>query len=187
MTTFAVIVSVVIGTAVGSLCAQNSRATKLILLICDTFQTFPSFIYLIPVIMLFGVTDTSVLISVIVYSTIPATRYTVEGLRSVPPSLQDAGSMSGVNRMQRLIRIEFPLAFPHIMLVINQTVVFALFMVIIGTMIGTDDLGQFILKALSDKHGIGNGLMLVSRTRFPWTQNWLNRSVQGGPEHDRQF
>ena len=95
--------------------------------------------------------------------------------------------MSGVNRMQRLIRIEFPLAFPHIMLVINQTVVFALFMVIIGTMIGTDDLGQFILKALSDKHGIGNGLMLVSRTRFPWTQNWLNRSVQGGPEHDRQF
>ena len=68
--------------------------------------------------------------------------------------------MSGVNRMQRLIRIEFPLAFRHIMLGINQTVVFALFRVIIGAMICTDDLGQFILKALSDKHGIGNGLML---------------------------
>ena len=160
MTTFAVIISVVIGAVVGSLCAQNSLATKSILLVCDTFQTFPSFIYLIPVIMLFGVTDTSVLIAVIVYATIPATRYTVEGLRSVPPSLQDAGSMSGVNRLQRLLRIEFPLAFPHIMLGINQTVVFALFMVIIGAMIGTDDLGQFILKSLSDKHGIGNGLML---------------------------
>ncbi|MCZ6862445.1 MAG: ABC transporter permease subunit, partial [Alphaproteobacteria bacterium] len=136
------------------------HAPKAVLLACDTFQTFPSFVYLIPVIMLFGVTDTSVLIAVIVYATIPATRYTVEGLRNVPPSLQDAGSMSGVNRMQRLVSIELPLAFPHIMLGINQTVVFALFMVIIGAMIGTDDLGQYILKSLSDKHGIGNGLML---------------------------
>ena len=84
----------------------------------------------------------------------------VEGLRGVPPSLQDAGSMSGVNRMQRLFKIELPLAFPHIMLGINQTVVFALSMVIIGAMIGTDDLGQLMLKALSDRNGIGNGLML---------------------------
>jgi glycine betaine/proline transport system permease protein len=110
--------------------------------------------------MLFGVTDTSVLIAVIIYATIPATRYTVEGLSNVPQSLQDAGSMSGVNRMQRWIQIELPLAFPHIMLGINQTVVFALFMVIIGAMIGTDDLGQLILKSLSDEFGIGNGLML---------------------------
>jgi glycine betaine/proline transport system permease protein len=58
------------------------------------------------------------------------------------------------------LNIELPLAFPHIMLGINQTVIFALFMVIIGAMIGTDDLGQYILKALSDKKGIGNGLML---------------------------
>lgn len=160
MTTFGVIVSVLIGTVVGYFCTQNSLTTKIILLVCDTFQTFPSFIYLIPVIMLFGVTDTSVLIAVIIYATIPAIRYTVEGLRNVPLSLQDAGSMSGVNRMQRLVRIELPLAFPHIMLGINQTVVFALFMVIIGAMIGTDDLGQYILKSLSDKNGIGNGLML---------------------------
>tara|TARA_B110000967_G_scaffold199293_1_gene233519 strand:+ start:488 stop:2518 length:2031 start_codon:yes stop_codon:yes gene_type:complete len=160
MTSFGVIVSAFIGITVGSLCAQNSFATKVILLVCDTFQTFPSFIYLIPVIMLFGVTDTSVLIAVIVYATIPATRYTVEGLRSVPTTLHDAGSMSGVNRLQRWLKIEIPLAFPHIMLGVNQTVVFALFMVIIGAMIGTDDLGQYILKALSDKNGIGNGLVL---------------------------
>ena len=160
MTSFAVMVSAVIGVIVGSLCAQNSFASKIILIVCDTLQTFPSFIYLIPVIMLFGVTDTSVLIAVVVYATIPATRYTVEGLRSVPATLQDAGSMSGVNKFQRWVKIEMPLAFPHIMLGINQTVVFALFMVIIGAMIGTDDLGQYILKALSDKNGIGNGLML---------------------------
>lgn len=160
MATFAVIVSVIIGFSVGALAAQSERASKVVLLLCDTFQTFPSFIYLIPVIMLFGVTDTSVLIAVIVYATIPATRYTIEGLRSVPPSLQDLGLMSGTTWYQRFANIDLPLALPHIMLGINQTVIFALFMVIIGAMIGTDDLGQYILKALSDKNGIGNGLML---------------------------
>ena len=160
MLTFGVIVSAIIGITVGTLCAQKSYTTKFILLVCDTLQTFPSFIYLIPVIMLFGVNDLSVLTAVIVFATIPATRYTVEGLRSVPSSLHDAGSMSGVNRLQRWIKIELPMSFPHMMLGINQTVVFALFMVIIGAMIGTDDLGQFILKALSDKNGTGNGLTL---------------------------
>ena len=160
MATCGVIAAAIIGITVGSLCAQNSLASKIIIAVCDTFQTFPSFIYLIPVIMLFGVTDTSVLIAVVIYATIPATRYTVEGLRSVPSALHDAGSMSGVNRFQRWLKIELPLAFPHMMLGVNQTVVFALFMVIIGAMIGTEDLGQYILKALSDKRGIGNGLTL---------------------------
>ena len=86
------------------------------LAICDIFQTFPSFVYLIPVMMLFGITDTSVLIAVIVYATIPATRYTIEGLRSVPPALHDAATMSGVTKFQRLINIKFPIAFPHMML-----------------------------------------------------------------------
>tara|TARA_B100000519_G_C13967287_1_gene308179 strand:- start:92 stop:619 length:528 start_codon:yes stop_codon:yes gene_type:complete len=144
----------------GTLCAQNNYSSKFILAICDIFQTFPSFVYLIPVMMLFGVTDTSVLIAVIVYATIPATRYTVEGLRSIPPALNDAGAMSGVNNLQRIFKIDFPLAFPHIMLGINQTIVFALFMVIIGAFIGTEDLGQYILKALSDLKGGGKGLIL---------------------------
>lgn len=160
MTTFGVIVSVIVGFTVGVISAHSDRASGIVLLLCDTFQTFPSFIYLIPVIMLFGVTDTSVLIAVIVYATIPATRYTIEGLRSVPAPLRDLGLMSGANWFQRFSAIDLPLALPHIMLGINQTVIFALFMVIIGAMIGTDDLGQYILKALSDRNGIGNGLML---------------------------
>jgi len=160
MATFGVIASCTIGLTVGTLCAQNKFTTKFILAVCDIFHTFPSFVYLIPVMMLFGITDTSVLIAVIVYATIPATRYTVEGLRSVPPALHDAGSMSGVTKFQRLINIEFPIAFPHMMLGVNQTIVFALFMVIIGAFIGTEDLGQYILKALSDKAGGGKGLIL---------------------------
>ena len=160
MASFAVIVSAVIGLTVGSLCAQSAVASRAIILVCDFLQTFPSFIYLIPVIMLFGITDTSVIIASVVYATVPATRYTVEGLRSVPLVIQEAGTMSGVSRMQRLVSIEFPLAFPHIMLGINQTVIFGLFMVIIGAFIGTTDLGQLILKAISDRHGTGIGLTL---------------------------
>jgi len=160
MATFGVIISGIIGITMGTLCAQNKYSAKFILAICDIFQTFPSFVYLIPVMMLFGVTDTSVLIAVVVYATIPATRYTVEGLRSISPALHDAGAMSGVTNIQRIFKIDFPLAFPHIMLGINQTIVFALFMVIIGAFIGTEDLGQYILKALSDLKGGGKGLIL---------------------------
>ena len=160
LVTMATIISGIIGITVGTMCAQNKTTSKIILTLCDTFQTFPSFIYLIPVMMLFGVTDTSVLIAIVVYATIPAARYTVEGLRSVPESLHDAGSMSGVNRFQRWLSIELPMSFPHVALGLNQTVVFALSMVVIGAMIGTDDLGQLILKSLSDRAGVGNGLIL---------------------------
>lgn len=156
----AVLISGAIGIVVGTICAQHPTSSRFILTVCDTFQTFPSFIYLIPVMMLFGVTDTSVLIAIVVYATIPAARYTVEGLRSVPDSLQDAVSMSGANRIQRFFSLELPMSFPHMALGINQTVVFALAMVIIGAMIGTDDLGQLILKSLSDRAGVGNGLVL---------------------------
>ena len=100
MATFGVIVSGILGITIGTLSAQSKTSAKITLGVCDTLQTFPSFVYLIPVIMLFGVTDTSVLIAVVIYATIPATRYTIEGLRSVPSALHDAGSMSGVNRLQ---------------------------------------------------------------------------------------
>ena len=160
MATFGVFISTIIGFTVGILSFQNKHSANFMLGVCDIFQTFPSFVYLIPVMMLFGVTDTSVLIAVVVYATIPATRYTIEGLRSVPVALHDAATMSGVTKLQRLLKIEFPLAFPHMMLGLNQTIVFALFMVIIGAFIGTEDLGQYILKALSDKKGAGIGLTL---------------------------
>jgi len=158
--TMAVLISGVIGIVAGTIFAQHQTSARFLLTVCDTFQTFPSFIYLIPVMMLFGVTDTSVLIAIVVYATIPAARYTVEGLRSVPGALHEAVSMSGVNRIQRFFSLELPMAFPHIALGINQTVIFALSMVIIGALIGTDDLGQLILKSLSDKTGVGNGLVL---------------------------
>ncbi|MFT5217896.1 MAG: glycine betaine/proline transport system permease protein [Planctomycetota bacterium] len=159
--TLSVIFSTIVGIIAGTLCAQHPWSTRIMLTICDTFQTFPSFIYLIPAMMLFGVAnDTSVLVAIMVYALVPATRYTIQGLLSVPPDLLEAGAMSGANRAQRYFFIELPMSFPHLALGINQTVVFALSMVIIGAMIGTDDLGQLILGSLSDKEGIGNGLVL---------------------------
>ena len=160
MATFAVVVATFIGLVVGSACAQNSKSTAFMLFICDFFQTFPSFVYLIPVILLFGITDTSVLLAAIVYATIPATRYTIEGLKSVPVSLHEAGSMSGVSRIQRWTSIEIPLAVPHIMLGINQTLIFSLFMIVLGALIGAEDLGQIIMGALSRKDGAGVALTL---------------------------
>jgi len=161
LVTIALLVAGTLGAVIGIFSAQSERATKINLIICDTLQTFPSFIYLIPAIMLFNVSNIAVLIAITPYAMIPAMRYTIEGLRNVPPALLDAGAMSGVNRMQRLLSIELPLAFPHIVLGINQTVMFALAMVIIGAMIGsTADLGELILGSLSDADGIGNGLIL---------------------------
>ena len=159
MTTFSVIASVIIGLNVGIWASRKTGRAKFMLLICDTFQTFPSFIYLIPVIMLFQVNDVSVITAVIIYATIPVTRYTIEGLMSVPQSLQEAATMSGVNKIQRLLGVELPIAFPHIMIGVNQTVLFALFMVIIGAFIGTQDLGQVIMQSLSESN-MGKGLVL---------------------------
>ncbi len=159
MVSFSVLISVFIGLSIGIIASRRSFTTRYALLICDTLQTFPSFVYLIPVIMLFQVNDVSVLTAVIIYASIPATRYTIEGLRSVPQGLQEAATMSGVSRIQRLFKIELPLALPHIMLGVNQTVIFALFMVIIGAFIGTQDLGQEIMQALSESD-MGKGLVL---------------------------
>ncbi len=161
MATFAVIMASLNGIIVGSIFAQTERGSRFILSVCDFFETFPSFVYLIPVIFLFNITDTSVLIAAIVYATVPATRYTVWGLKSVPLQLHEAGTMSGVTRMQRWTNIEIPIAFPTIMLGVNQTVVFSLQMVILGALIGTEDLGQIIFGALSrTKDGAGVALTL---------------------------
>ena len=159
MVSFSVLVAVILGVTMGIIASRSEGKSNFMLLVCDTFQTFPSFVYLIPVIMLFQVNDVSVIFAVIIYATIPATRYTIEGLRNIPQDLQEAATMSGVSKAQRLFAIELPLAFPHILIGINQTVIFSLFMVIIGAFIGTQDLGQDIMQALSESD-MGKGLVL---------------------------
>lgn len=159
MVSFAVLLAAVIGLPLGIWAAGTERRSRIALVLCDTFQTFPSFIYLIPVIMLFQVNDLSAIVAVVIYGTVPIVRYTVEGLRSVPDALREAVAMSGANRNQTLWALSLPLALPHMMVGLNQTVMFSLFMVIIAAFIGTQDLGQEMMRALSSSD-VGKGLVL---------------------------
>ncbi|WP_439502847.1 ABC transporter permease [Aminobacter ciceronei] len=159
MVTVAVLLCIMIGLPIGIWASRSERRTGIAKLLCDTFQTFPSFIYLIPVIMLFKVGDVAAISAIIIYAMIPIVRYTIFGLRNVPQEIVEAGITSGCAQRQLLWNIRMPLAFPEIMLGINQTIMFALFMVIIAAFIGTKDIGQEIFRALTFNDA-GKGLVL---------------------------
>ena len=152
MVSFAVIVCVIFGSIVGIWAASGPRRTKVVELILDTFQTFPSFIYLIPAIMLFNVNDFAAIMAIVIYATIPTTRLTIFGLRTVPHDIVEAAITSGCTPRQVLWKVRMPLAFPAIMLGINQTIMYALFMVVIAAFIGTTDLGQEIFRSKADNN-----------------------------------
>ncbi len=145
----AVFLATLIGIPMGISASRSEKWSKRILLVCDTAQTFPSFIYLIPAIMLFGVNDVAVVFSIFIFSTVPLTRYTIEGLRTVPVEMTEAADMSGANRHQKLINVQLPLALPTMAVGFNQAIMFAFFMVIIAAFIGTQDLGQELQRTLA--------------------------------------
>jgi len=159
MVVFAVCICVLIGIPLGIWAAGSERRNRFMLFLCDTFQTFPSFIYLIPVIMLFQVGDMAAIAAIVIYAMIPAVRYTIIGLRGVPAETIEAARTSGCTERQLLWKVRMPLAFPEIMLGINQTIMFGLFMVIIAAFIGTKDLGQEIFRALTFADA-GKGLVV---------------------------
>jgi glycine betaine/proline transport system permease protein len=145
----AVIIAALIGLPLGILAARREKWSGPVLLICDTAQTFPSFIYLIPAIMLFGVNDVAVVFAIFIFATVPLMRYTIEGIRGVPAELIEAADMSGATRRQKLMKVQLPLALPTMAVGFNQAIMFAFFMVIIAAFIGTQDLGQELQKTLA--------------------------------------
>lgn len=165
MVVVAVMIAGVIGFPLGIWGSFNARRAATALLICDTLQTFPSFIYLIPVVMLFGVNDVAVVGAVVLFAAVPLVRYTIEGLRQVPPTLIEAADMSGATTLQTLWKVRLPMALPTIMVGLNQSVMFSLFMVIIAAFIGTQDLGQEMQRALSSTD-VGKGLVLGFAVAF---------------------
>lgn len=152
------ILAVAIGIPVGIWASRSPRAARVIMTVCDTLQTFPSFIYLIPVIMLFQTSDLSNVIAMLAYASVPAIRYTYLGLMRVPEATIEAATASGATPRQRLWKVELPIAVPEIMLGINQTIMMALAMVAITALIGSRDLGQEIYKALPGAE-TGRGLL----------------------------
>jgi len=158
LTTLAVLICTAIGVPVGIWSARRPRAARVVMTICDTLQTFPSFIYLIPVIMLFRVGDLAALIAILGYAVVPAIRFTYLGMKLIPTTVVEAARAAGTTRRQLLWKVELPMAFPEIMLGINQTIMMALAMTAITALIGSRDLGQEILKALPDVD-TGRGLL----------------------------
>ncbi|HYJ58243.1 MAG TPA: ABC transporter permease subunit [Methyloceanibacter sp.] len=153
-----VIVASAIGIPVGILGGLSDRCWRVLEAIIDTLQTLPSFVYLIPVVMLFRVGDFTAMIAIVLYALAPAVRYTAHGIRNVQPTLVEAGTAAGCTPLQLLTKIRLPLATPVILLGINQTVMLALSMLVITALVGTRDLGQEVYIALT-KADVGRGLV----------------------------
>ncbi len=154
----AVVLASLIGIPIGILAALNERFHKFIQVVVDTLQTLPSFVYLMPVVMLFRVGDFAALLAVVAYAVAPAVRYTDHGIRKVPPHLIEAAIASGCTPLQILWKVRLPMALPEIMLGINQTIMMALSMLVITALVGTRDLGQEVYIALT-KADSGRGLV----------------------------
>ncbi|WP_420548010.1 ABC transporter permease [Curvivirga sp.] len=153
-----VVIAGLIGVPLGILAAEKPTANRIIQGAIDTLQTLPSFVYLIPVVMLFRVGDFAAMIAVVLYALAPAVRYTIHGLRQIDPSLIEAGIVSGCTKRQLLWKVKLPIAVPEILLGMNQTVMLAISMLVITALVGTRDLGQEVYIALT-KADTGRGLI----------------------------
>jgi len=158
LVTSTTILSIMMGVPIGIWAARRPAVAGVVNTICDALQTFPSFIYLIPVIMLFQTSDLSNVLAMLAYATVPTVRYAQLGLKRVPQATVEAAIASGATPFQRLIKVELPIAFPELLMGINQTIMMALAMVAITALIGSQDLGQEIYKALPGAD-TGRGLL----------------------------
>ena len=153
-----VVIACIIGIPLGIFAGLNKKADRVLTTFIDTLQTLPSFVYLIPVVMLFRVGDFTAMIAVVLYALAPAIRYTALGIKNINSELIEASLISGCTDRQLLFKVRLPLALPQILLGINQTIMLALSMLVITALVGTRDLGQEVYIALT-KADIGRGLV----------------------------
>ena len=163
--TVATLVCLAIGIPLGILMARSNRVQGAILPILDMMQTIPSFVYLIPIIMLLGIGKVPGLIAVCIYAVPPIVRLTNLGIREVDKEALEAIDAFGATTWQRLTKVQIPLALPTIFAGVNQTIMMALAMVVIASMIGVKGLGVPILRAINNQYlalGLMNGLAIVA-------------------------
>jgi glycine betaine/proline transport system permease protein len=161
----ATIVCIGIGIPFGILMARSDRIQAAITPILDVMQTIPSFVYLIPVVMLLGIGKVPGLLAVCIYALPPIVRLTNLGIRLVDVDVLEASTSFGANYKQRLWGVQVPLALPNIFAGVNQTIMMALAMVVIASMIGVKGLGVPVLRAISNQYlalGLMNGLAIVA-------------------------
>lgn len=160
----AVIICLIIGIPTGILMARSDRIESLIRPLLDAMQTMPSFVYLVPVMMLFSLGKVPATFATILYAVPPVIRLTNAGIRQVPKNVIEAAQAFGSNTRQTLIEVQLPLAIPSIMVGINQTMMMALAMVVIASMVGAGGLGLEVLRALQSLdvgRGFQAGLSIV--------------------------
>lgn len=158
------VVAIGVGLPVGILMSRSNRLQSVVSPALDVMQTMPSFVYLIPVVMLLGIGRVPGLLAVIIYAIAPIIRLTNLGVRLVDKDVLEAADAYGSSPWQKLWKVQLPLALPTIMAGINQTIMLALSMVVIASMIGVQGLGQPVLKAISNQYfamGILNGMAIV--------------------------
>jgi len=161
----ATFVCIGVGIPLGILMARSDRAQGIVTPILDVMQTIPSFVYLIPVVMLLGIGKVPGLLAVCIYAIPPIVRLTNLGIRLVSKDVLEAADAFGADGRQRLWGVQVPLALPNIFAGINQTIMMALSMVVIASMIGVAGLGVPVLRAISNQYlalGIMNGLAIVA-------------------------
>ena len=160
----ATIVCISVGIPIGIMMARSNRTQTVITPILDIMQTIPSFVYLIPVVMLLGIGKVPGLLAVCIYAIPPIVRLTNLGIRLVDKDVMEASEAFGASYKQKLLDVQIPLALPNIFAGVNQTIMMALSMVVIASMIGVKGLGVPVLRAISNQYlalGVMNGLAIV--------------------------
>ena len=154
----AVALSVGIGLPLGVLGARNQTADRIMRPILDGMQTMPSFVYLLPGILFFGLGKPAGIFATIIYAVPPVIRLTNLGIRQVSPETVEAARSFGASPLQILSKVQIPMALPTIMAGINQTTMMALAMVTIASMVAAGGLGDNVLRAIQ-KNEVGNGVI----------------------------
>ncbi|MEO9274008.1 proline/glycine betaine ABC transporter permease [Marinomonas sp. 5E14-1] len=163
--TVCTLLSIIIGVPTGILMSRSNKMQSAITPILDVMQTMPAFVYLIPVVMLLGIGKIPGVIAVIIYAVPPVIRLTNLGIRLVDKEIMEAATSFGATKTQKLFGVQLPLAMPTIMAGINQTIMMALAMVVVASMIGVKGLGQPVLKSITNQYftlGLLNGLAIVA-------------------------
>ena len=171
-----VTISVVFGIPIGVLSARSDVVDKITKPILDSVQTMPSFVYLIPGIMLFGLGNVGAILATVLYATPPCIRFTNLGIRQVDPSVVEAGKSFGSSPLQLLIKVQIPMAVPTIMAGINQTVMMALAMTTIAAMVGAGGLGIEVLRSMGQ---LEEGRAFVAGAAIVVIAIVIDRIIQG--------
>jgi len=159
------IICIAVGIPIGVVMSKSERAEKAIVPVLDMMQTIPSFVYLVPILMLLGIGKVPGLIAVCIYAVPPVIRLTNLGIREVDKETLEACDSYGATPFQKLTTVQIPLSLPTIFAGVNQTIMMALAMVVIASMIGVKGLGVPILRAISNQYlalGLLNGLAIVA-------------------------